>query len=203
MTETYRIRSPETWAQARDDYLFGHSAEQVCRRYDLSLRTFRRRARQEGWRRIDHADPDPLVEGEEHLHLFEDYDARELARIAHLRMAAAIVRGDALEATGWRRIHTTLKAEIEAEPEEATEPADAPPALDIETDPPERSSHVEAAVAFLRETHPEWRHWHGESGAPIEAASRALNPLAPANAGAQMENGMSGADGVAASPIPS
>ena len=127
------------------------------------MRTFRRRARQEGWRRIDHADPEPLVEGEEHLHLFEDYDARELARIARLRMAAAIVRGDALEAVRWRRIHMTLKAEIEAEPEEATEPADAPPALDIETDPPERSPHVEAALKSLAEIHPEWRHWHGEN----------------------------------------
>lgn len=171
MTQTYRIRSADTWAQARDDYLFGHSAEQVCRRYDLSLRTFRRRAREEGWRRIDHADPEPRDDGEEDLHLFDDYDVRELARIARLRMAAAIVRGDALEATRWRRMWSALQAEIVDQAETACDTAEVtPPALDIETDPPARSPHVEAALTSLAENHPEWRHWHGENewaaGAP-------------------------------------
>ncbi len=46
-------RSAETWAAARADYLAGGSAAEVCERHSLPLSTFRWRAQQEGWRRMD------------------------------------------------------------------------------------------------------------------------------------------------------
>lgn len=46
-------RSNDLWALARADYLAGGSAPEVCERHDLSLSTFRHRARVEGWRRAD------------------------------------------------------------------------------------------------------------------------------------------------------
>ncbi|MGO4410666.1 MULTISPECIES: hypothetical protein [unclassified Brevundimonas] len=46
-------RSADLWALARADYLAGGSAPEVCERHDLSLSTFRHRARVEGWRRAD------------------------------------------------------------------------------------------------------------------------------------------------------
>lgn len=46
-------RSAETWAAARADYLAGGSAAEVCERHSLSLSTFRWRAQQEGWRKMD------------------------------------------------------------------------------------------------------------------------------------------------------
>ena len=59
MTEPYRIREAAIWAQARTDYLSGLSAEAVCRRHDLGLSAFRRRARKYGWRRSDQVEPPP------------------------------------------------------------------------------------------------------------------------------------------------
>ena len=47
------------WAAARDEYLAGSAAEAVCRRHDIRLATFRRRALEEGWRRLDQPDPEP------------------------------------------------------------------------------------------------------------------------------------------------
>lgn len=51
MTDPYRIRSPETWDAAREAYLSGLSAAEACVRFDLGLSAFRKRAREEGWRR--------------------------------------------------------------------------------------------------------------------------------------------------------
>ncbi|QLQ12594.1 MAG: hypothetical protein HZY74_03900 [Brevundimonas sp.] len=51
-------RPPEVWEAARNDYLAGHSAADVCRRYGLRLGTFRHRAAADGWRRADQPVPD-------------------------------------------------------------------------------------------------------------------------------------------------
>lgn len=48
--------SSELWARAREDYLSGLSAPVVAERHGLSLRTLRRRAAMEGWRRTDRTD---------------------------------------------------------------------------------------------------------------------------------------------------
>ena len=105
MTGTYRIRCADTWAQARDDYIAGMDAESVCRRYDLGLSAFRRRARKYGWRRVDQPDPAPGVND---LAIYEDVEIAEQAMTAHLRFVQALEAGRALEAARWRRLWSEL-----------------------------------------------------------------------------------------------
>lgn len=106
MTDVYRIRAAQTWAQARDDYLSGMSAETVCRRHDLGLSAFRRRARKYGWRRSDQVEPPP---GETDLSLYDDVDLDDLARTARLRFVQALEHGRSTEARRWRRLWEELK----------------------------------------------------------------------------------------------
>lgn len=109
MTDTYRIRPEETWALAREDYLAGETTEEVCRRYDLGLRTLRPRARQENWRRIDQPhtplDPDDLT-------IFDEYENTDMLEMARLRTVAAISRGNAGEAGRWRRLYEFWRDDV-------------------------------------------------------------------------------------------
>lgn len=52
-------RHADLWSRARQDYLAGGSASEVCERHGLSVSTFRWRARNEGWRRSDQPDSAP------------------------------------------------------------------------------------------------------------------------------------------------
>jgi hypothetical protein len=106
MTDVYRIRAAQTWAQARADYLSGLSAEAVCRRHDLGLSAFRRRARKYGWRRSDQVEPPP---GEIDLSLYEDVDMNDLARTARLRFIEATEAGRATDARRWQRLWLELR----------------------------------------------------------------------------------------------
>ncbi|MFA4940656.1 hypothetical protein [Brevundimonas sp.] len=108
MTDVYRIRAAQTWAQARADYLSGLSAEAVCRRHDLGLSAFRRRARKYGWRRSDQVEPPP---GKIDLGLYSDLDMDDLARTARLRFAEAVESGRATDARRWRRLADDLARE--------------------------------------------------------------------------------------------
>lgn len=55
-------RTPaEIWSVARADYLSGESAPVVAERHGLSLRSLRRRASLEGWRRTDLEVPSPAT----------------------------------------------------------------------------------------------------------------------------------------------
>lgn len=105
MTELYRIRPADVWVQARDDYLSGLSAETVCRRHDLGLSAFRRRARRYGWRRSDQVDPPP---GELNLALYDDLTPEEQIATARLRFLEALEVGKATEARRWRRLWIEL-----------------------------------------------------------------------------------------------
>ena len=111
MTQPYRIRESRIWAQARADYLSGLSAEAVCRRHDLGLSAFRRRARKYGWRRSDQVEPPP---GETDLSLYEDIDLDELARTARLRFIEAVEGGRASDARRWRALADDLTREARA-----------------------------------------------------------------------------------------
>lgn len=111
MTDPYRIRTDETWAEARADYLTGFTAEEVCRRHDIGLSALRQRARREGWRRNDQADPTP----EDDFDVFDDLEPPELVEMAWRRLAAAIARGRGADAARWQRIHATLHARVQAE----------------------------------------------------------------------------------------
>lgn len=112
MTDAYRIRTDETWADARDDYLTGFTAEEVCRRHDLGLSALRRRARLEGWRRGDQDDP---VAADDDLDVFDDVEAPDLVEMAWRRLAAAVARGRAADAVRWQRIHAELHARAQEE----------------------------------------------------------------------------------------
>lgn len=105
MTDVYRIRSVQIWAQARDDYLSGLSAETVCRRHDLGLSAFRRRARQYGWRRSDQVPPPP---GELDLSIYADVGLDDQIDTARLRFVQALEQGKATEARRWRRLWQEL-----------------------------------------------------------------------------------------------
>jgi len=113
-TQGYRIHSAETWIQARDDYLTGFSADEVCARYDMGLSAFRARARREGWRRVDQSDPDVVIED---LSILPDAGLTDMVRAAWKRMSAAILLGRGVEAARWQRIHDALhlRAADEAE----------------------------------------------------------------------------------------
>jgi len=113
MTDPYRIRTDETWAEARNDYLTGFTAEEVCRRHDIGLSALRQRARREGWRRNDQADPSP----EDDFDVFDDLEPSELIEMAWRRLAAAIARGRGTDAARWQRIHADLHASAQTEAE--------------------------------------------------------------------------------------
>jgi hypothetical protein len=108
MTHTYRIRSPEVWIQARDDYLAGLDAEAVCRRHDLGLSAFRRRARKYGWRRRDQDDPAPTGPD---FSIYGDIVGDEQIETARLRFLHALEHGKSTEALRWRRLWYELRAE--------------------------------------------------------------------------------------------
>jgi hypothetical protein len=114
MTDPYRIRSDDAWAEARADYLTGFTAEEVCRRHDIGLSALRKRARRDGWRRHDQADPAVAADD---LEVFEDLEPPDLVEMAWRRLAAAIARGMATDAARWQRIHADLHARAQAEAE--------------------------------------------------------------------------------------
>ncbi|CAN5352345.1 hypothetical protein BH10PSE1_BH10PSE1_19720 [soil metagenome] len=114
MTAAYRTRSEETWDRARDAYLAGETAESVCSRFDLGLRTFYDRARTGGWRRSDQPDPQPFEIDEDAL-LDDEIDDAELRRLARCRMALAARRGLVGEALRWARLGEMIDRQAQAE----------------------------------------------------------------------------------------
>lgn len=111
----HRMRSTDTWDAARAAYLAGEAAQSVCDRFDLGLSAFRDRARREGWRRADAADPDP----EPVEDLLED-DApllsREQMMEALWRMAArALRRGRTAEAHRCLAAHARLTEQVRSD----------------------------------------------------------------------------------------
>jgi len=113
MSQAPRTHSPETWAAARDDYLSGYTAHEVCRRHGLGLSAFRDRARDQGWRRTDQPSPMPQ---EEPLDTDAPLEPRaQLIDKAWRRLSLALDAGRSSEATRWARVHAMLVAAAEAE----------------------------------------------------------------------------------------
>jgi len=126
------------WAAAKADYLAGGGAPEVCERHGLSLRTFRWRARKEGWRRADQPapslapDPGPPPSPappaqDEPLVIPEAPEAPSGTPLTTSQMVdtcwshvqAAVAAGQLIQARGWLRLYKELKplvpyAEIEA-----------------------------------------------------------------------------------------
>jgi len=110
MSQPYRKRSPETWTAARDAYLGGLTAEEVCARFDLGESAFHKRARAEGWRRVDHADPEPEDNpADEDL---PDIDDAALAAFAFRRMSVEARRGRLSRALAWGRLRDMALRQI-------------------------------------------------------------------------------------------
>lgn len=112
MSQPYRIRSPETWTAARDAYLGGLSAEEACERFDLGLTAFRRRAREEGWRRADQADPEPDMDAPDDPDDLPDMDDEALAALAFRQMSVEARRGRLSRALGWGRLRDMALRQI-------------------------------------------------------------------------------------------
>ena len=110
----HRMRSTETWDAARQAYQEGGGAQDICDRYDLTLSAFRARARREGWRRADMADPDPALEDD-----LEDGSPRpcfeDMAETAWRRAARAIRQGRAGESQRWLAVHDRLTRHARAD----------------------------------------------------------------------------------------
>lgn len=116
-------RSGTVWALARQDYLAGGSAIEVCERHGLNLSTFRWRARKEGWRLKDQSDsPDDApfsdaLSARSAMQIEADGDdplpdtlapAVGLADTAWRHADRAIARGRLTEARQWLRVHDHL-----------------------------------------------------------------------------------------------
>ncbi|MDZ4061885.1 MAG: hypothetical protein U1C75_12010, partial [Brevundimonas sp.] len=115
--------SDETWARARADYLAGESASVVCDRYGMRVSTLRNRAAEEGWRRQDQPEPEPVdLEAELEAGL-PDY--ADMAAHALIRLNRAILKGHATEAGRWMRLHRTL-LEMARKPPAKPAPPPAP-----------------------------------------------------------------------------
>ena len=106
------------WAAARDEYLAGSPAEAVCRRHDLRLATFRRRAREKGWRRMDQPEPDTPPQQDEPLVIPEappgaigdaPLTAAQMVDRCWSHIQTALAAGRVIEARGWMRLYKDLK----------------------------------------------------------------------------------------------
>ncbi|MFN3669102.1 MAG: hypothetical protein ACK4VY_07315 [Brevundimonas sp.] len=107
----------EVWAAVRTDYLAGMSAPEACRRYGVGLSALRARAAREGWRRADQpwTPPNRLDPDDEGAELearvdgvLDRVDLPDLVWVAYRRMLRAVVRGQAVEALRWRRVHAAM-----------------------------------------------------------------------------------------------
>ena len=122
--DTARARA--RWAAAKADYLAGGGAPEVCERHGLSLRTFRYRAKKEGWRRADQPAPfiapDPAVQDDplgipdapEALSGTPEVPAPPLTAAQMLdkcwsHIQVAVAAGRQIEARGWMRLYKDLK----------------------------------------------------------------------------------------------
>ena len=126
----------DPWTRARADYLAGDSAPVVAERYGLSLRSLRRRAATEGWRRADQMAPEfdgpppwnrgsltreeaveifpELAEVEQavshdRFYLLIDPDQRHLRRFAFRQAAECAALSRPAEAVVWMRLVQSLE----------------------------------------------------------------------------------------------
>jgi hypothetical protein len=172
MSEPYRIRSSETWEAARLAYLDGCSAEEVCGRFDLGLSSLRKRARAEGWRRADQADPEPVEDDD-----LPDMDDQALADLAHRRMGVAARRGAVVQALRWARLREFALRQIAARQGlEVRRAAPGPARPDVDThevpeappQPPETPrERAFAILARARAELHEIHQFHSNSGVEV------------------------------------
>ena len=144
----YRRASDEAWAAARDDYLAGDTAETVSARYGMAISTFRQRARDKGWRRMDQVDPpyDPLDRDDAAADGPADYG--RMADMALMRLNRAVEAGRPIEAARWMRLHLSLTALARDVPPPPP-PAAAPPKDAKEPDLAARAEAVAQEICVI------------------------------------------------------
>ncbi|WEK40448.1 MAG: hypothetical protein P0Y50_02245 [Candidatus Brevundimonas colombiensis] len=136
----YASVSQEMWKAAGQDYLAGDTAEMVGARYGMGVSTFRARAADEGWRRRDQPDPDPVDGPLDAADLLDEpTDFAVMADQALARLNRAVRSGRAMEAARWMRLHLSLAAL--ARQQDAAPPPPKP-------EPPDR---IDRAAAVARE----------------------------------------------------
>ena len=160
--------SDETWARARADYLAGESASVVCDRYGMRVSTLRNRAAEEGWRRQDQPEPEPVDLDAEMEQGLPDY--ADMAAHALIRLNRAILKGHATEAGRWMRLHRTLLDMARKPPAKpAPKPAPVPnPLMDA------LEAQVAEIQAMARSLAGKSDHSDGSDG--IFAQTRATTP---------------------------
>jgi hypothetical protein len=115
------------------DYLAGDKATTVCRRYGMSLSSFRMHARAGGWRRIDQPISDvPPERGE--YHPDDNVSFADLAEEAFLNIRRALGTGRASEASTWMRVYDKLVERARSQAI-ADLPDIAPPRLESSREP--------------------------------------------------------------------
>lgn len=130
--ETDAADQGNIWDLARREYLSGMRAIDICRRYGMSLRSFRLRARVEKWRRIDRLDCDVEPEDGEY-HPDDDVGFADLADQVFLNIRKAIGSRRAAEAASWMRLFDKLS--LRAQGEVLSELPDFPPPPQPEPEP--------------------------------------------------------------------
>jgi len=130
--ETDAADQGNVWDLARREYLSGMRAIDICRRYGMSLRSFRLRARVEKWRRIDRLDCDVEPEDGEY-HPDDDVGFADLADQVFLNIRRAIGSRRAAEAASWMRLFDKLA--LRAQGEVMSELPDFPPPPEPEPEP--------------------------------------------------------------------
>jgi hypothetical protein len=130
--ETAAADQGNVWDLARREYLSGMRAIDICRRYGMSLRSFRLRARVEKWRRIDRLDCDIEPEDGEY-HPDDDVGFADLADQVFLNIRKAIGARRAAEAASWMRLFDKLA--LRAQGEVMSELPDFPPPPEPEPEP--------------------------------------------------------------------
>ena len=113
----YRARSDETWTAA---YEAGEPADSVCERFDLGRSNFNRRKAEEGWRRADQTDPEPVdLAFDDCDDDLPDMDEADFADFAFRRMTVEARRGRLQAALGWSRLRDAALRQIMAAEREA------------------------------------------------------------------------------------
>lgn len=105
----YKIKPAGVWRNARDHYLTGASAAETCEMFGLGLSAFRKRAREEGWRRADQTVEGPFEYEDGPLFIDRPPAPLMSADHAYCRAAQAVQRGNLRAARGWIHVCEHLR----------------------------------------------------------------------------------------------
>ncbi len=112
--EDFANSEGNVWDHAQREYLAGAKAANICQRYGMSLSSFWRHARIDGWRRMDQRTCKVLPEPGEY-HPGDNVSFADLAEEAFLNIRRALGAGRASEASTWLRVYDKLADRVRAD----------------------------------------------------------------------------------------